>query len=105
VATPSARWALTTCGKGRRPDGRLKLANLKERAEKEKGAKVKGKSYPRNLGDRKPIEDRVAKDGICHNWSRGNGYCKFGPNCNFKHKGPKGGKRKNPTSSMVTSGQ
>jgi hypothetical protein len=34
--------------------------------------------------------DDVAK-GICFNFSRGNGYCKYGDACKFKHEGPKGG--------------
>jgi hypothetical protein len=84
---------------------KAKMGKPKGKGGKGKGGKGKGKSYQRNLGDRKPIEDQAANDGICHNWSRGNGYCKFGTNCNFKHEGPKGGKRKNPTSSMVASGQ
>ncbi len=34
--------------------------------------------------------DDVEK-GICFNFSRGNGYCKYGDACKFKHEGPKGG--------------
>ena len=91
--------------KGAPASWKAKMGKPKGKGGKGKGGKGKGKIYQRNLGDRKPIEDKAANDGICHNWSRGNGYCKFGPNCNFKHEGPKGGKRKNPTSTMVTSGQ
>ncbi len=29
--------------------------------------------------------------GICFNFSRGNGYCKYGDACKFKHEGPNGG--------------
>ncbi len=29
--------------------------------------------------------------GICFNYSRGNGYCKYGDACKFKHEWPKGG--------------
>jgi hypothetical protein len=34
------------------------------------------------------------KNEICHNWSRGNGFCKYEPNCNYKHEGPQGGKKR-----------
>jgi hypothetical protein len=68
--------------------------------------KGKGQPYQRNLGDRKPAEGSgEKKDGICHNWSRGNGYCKYGPNCNYKHEGPQGGKKRNAdVASLLTSG-
>jgi hypothetical protein len=69
--------------------------------------KGKGKSYQRNLGNRLPPKDTdttAPSDLICHNYSRGNGYCKYGPNCNFKHEGPKGGKRKDPFASLLTAG-
>jgi hypothetical protein len=92
------------CGRGHRQLGKQKWENQKERVcGKGKGGKGKGKSYQRNLGDRKPVGDAVVNDGICHNWSRGNGYCKYGSNCNFKHEGPKGGKRKAASSTMVAS--
>jgi hypothetical protein len=29
----------------------------------------------------------------CPNWNRGNGFCKYGPNCRNSHDGPKGGKK------------
>ena len=66
--------------------------------------KGKGKPYQRNLGNRAPVEGSKPNDGICHNYSRGNGYCKYGPNCNFKHEGPIGGKRKEPAKSFVARG-
>jgi hypothetical protein len=66
--------------------------------------KGKGSSYQRNLGARPALEPDTS-NGICHNWARGNGYCKYGPNCNFKHEGPQGGgKRKDPFTSLLTSG-
>ncbi len=42
------------------------------------------------------VKQRNAKpedvaNGICFNFSRGNGYCKYGDACKFKHEGPKGG--------------
>jgi hypothetical protein len=30
----------------------------------------------------------------CPNWSRGNGFWKYGPNCRLSHDGPKGGEKK-----------
>jgi hypothetical protein len=51
------------------------------------------------------MDSSTSSSGICHNWARGNGYCKYGPNCNFKHEGPQGGgKRKDPFTSLLTSG-
>ncbi len=68
--------------------------------------KRKGKPYQRNLGDRKPAGDGdEKKEGICHNWSRGNGYCEYGPNCNYRHEGPQGGKKRNAdAATLLTSG-
>jgi hypothetical protein len=81
--------------KGAPASWKAKMGKPKGKGGKGKGGKGKGKSYQRNLGDRKPVGDALVNDGICHNWSRGNGYCKYGQNCNFKHEGSKGGKRKN----------
>jgi hypothetical protein len=45
------------------------------------------------------------KNEICHNWSRGNGFCKYGPNCNYKHEGPQGGKKRGAdAAALLTSG-
>jgi hypothetical protein len=68
--------------------------------------KGKGKTYQRNLGDRKPASDTgEAKSDICHNWSRGNGYCKYRPNCNYKHEDPQGGKKRSAdAASLLTAG-
>jgi hypothetical protein len=68
--------------------------------------KGKGKAYQRNLGDRRPASDPAeAKSDICHNCSRGNGYCKYGPNCNYKHEGPQGGKKRSAdAASLLTAG-
>ncbi len=69
--------------------------------------KGKGKPYQRNPGARPPQTsmDSSTSSGICHNWARGNGYCKYGPNCNFKHEEPQGGcERKDPFTSLLTSG-
>jgi hypothetical protein len=45
------------------------------------------------------VKPEDVEKGICfNNFSRGNGYCKYGDACKFKHEGPKGdgggGKRK-----------
>jgi hypothetical protein len=70
-----------------------------------KGGKGKGKGMQRNLGKRKQGESSKTP---CPNWSRGNDYCKFGPNCRNSHDGPKGGKpnefkkRKNEVVFMAT---
>ncbi len=46
--------------------------------------------------------------GICFNYSRGNGYCKYAEACKFKHEGPKGGgdggKRKHSSSLVAAKG-
>ncbi len=66
-----------------RQKDKTKIENKTQEAKKGKGngkGKGKGKSYQRNLGDRKPAGDGVEKKSdICHNWARGNGYCKYGP--------------------------
>jgi hypothetical protein len=111
MGTPLVKLVRTKSGKGRPLE--------EERMVKEKGkgkwngkgggkgiGKGKGKTYQRNLGDRKPAEDgNEKKERICHNWSRGNGYCKYGPSCNYRHDGPQGGKKRNADSAtLLTSG-
>jgi hypothetical protein len=90
-------------------DGQRKGKGLGKGKGKGKGGgsgKGKGKAYQRNLGDRRPASDLAeAKSDICHNWSRGNGYCKYGPNCNYKHEGPQGGKKRSAdAASLLTTG-
>jgi hypothetical protein len=55
-----------------------------------KGGKGKGGKGKGNPAQRNARQDDKEK-GICFNWSRGNGYCKFAEACRFKHEGPKGG--------------
>jgi len=63
--------------------------------------KGKGKPTQRNLGKRGHQENQAKTP--CPNWSRGNGYCKFGPNCRYSHDGPKAGKkRKNEVVFLTT---
>ncbi len=53
------------------------------------GGKGKGKGKGKQKGG-----DRKAKP-LCHNWSKGNGYCRYAAACNFSHDSPQGGgKRK-----------
>jgi hypothetical protein len=69
------------------------------------GGKGKGKGMQRNLGKRKQGDSSKKP---CPNWSRGSGYCKFGPNCRNSHDERKGGKpndfkkRKNEAVFMAT---
>ena len=69
--------------------GAQEFANKAPKKFKSGGA---GNDKQRNA---KPDE---GERGICFNWSRGNGYCKYGDACRFKHEGTKGniggGKRK-----------
>jgi hypothetical protein len=90
-------------------DGQRKGKGLGKGKGKGKGGgkgKGKGKAYQRNLGDRKPAsENGEVKSDTCHNWSRGNGYGKYGPNCNYKHEGPQGGKKRSAdAASLLTTG-
>jgi hypothetical protein len=58
---------------------------------KGKGGKGKGKQTQRNFGMRNA---KVEGPKVpCPNWNRGNGFCKYGPNCRNSHDGPKGGKQ------------
>lgn len=71
-------------------------AVFKERIAKKGGpkGKGKGKGHQRNLGKRGPYppgQSNLSKTP-CPNWSRGNGFCKYGANCRNSHDGPKGGK-------------
>ena len=52
------------------------------------GGKGRGNQRKNNQGNGKN-QDR--DDGICRNYSTGNGYCRFGDNCKFLHTGKKGG--------------
>jgi hypothetical protein len=68
--------------------------------------KKRGSEFPkkkfngekRDGGKQRNAKPEDVEKGICFNWSRGNGYCKYGDACRFKHEGPKGdsggGKRK-----------
>ena len=62
--------------------------NPRPQTKEKKGGKGKGGSTQRNLGKRK-AEDTSKLP--CHNWSRGNGFCKYADACRYSHDGPKGG--------------
>ena len=38
----------------------------------------------------------------CHNWSRGNGFCKYADACRYSHDGPKGGSNQSTTMAVTT---
>ena len=77
---------------------RKKGKGLGKGAGKGKG---KGKPAQRNLGKRGTLQDQAKTP--CPNWSRGNGFCKYGPNCRYSHDGPKAGnKRKNEVVFLTT---
>jgi hypothetical protein len=87
-------------------------AIFKERIARKGGSKGKGKGkgvHQRNLGKRgfQPGQSNLLGKTPCPNWSRGNGFCKYGPNCRNSHDGPKGGrplanKRKNEVVFLAT---
>ena len=85
---------------------------FKRKAGEKKGAgkcyakgKGKGKGKGKSSGNRnwkgKGTGEASGKPP-CANYSKGNGYCKWGDNCRFSHDGPKGGKRK--ATAMATKG-
>jgi hypothetical protein len=61
--------------------------------------KKRGSEFPKKKfnGDKREgakqrnVKPEDVERGICFNFSRGNGYCKYGDACKFKHEGPKGG--------------
>jgi hypothetical protein len=62
----------------------------KQNGAPSQGGKGKGKGKGKKGG----FGNRKAKP-LCHNWSKGNGYCRYAAACNFSHDGPQGdGKRK-----------
>ncbi len=87
-------------------------AIFKDRIARKGGSKGKGKGkgiHQRNLGKRgfQPGQSNLLAKTPCPNWSRGNGFCKYGPNCRNSHDGPKGGrplsnKRKNEVVFLAT---
>jgi hypothetical protein len=68
--------------------------------QKRQGGKPKGKGggKPNAKGGTKQRNARKRKSDsdfskiACHNWSRGNGFCKYDDNCRYSHDGPKGDK-------------
>ena len=52
--------------------------------------KGKGQQKQRNAGKRDEGKGQSNDKLPCHNWSRGNGFCKYAEACRFSHDGPKG---------------
>jgi hypothetical protein len=51
--------------------------------------------WVRNLGEKNTEVDTSKLP--CHNWSRGNGFCKYAEACRYGNSGPKGGTGKSIT--------
>jgi hypothetical protein len=61
----------------------------KQNGARAQGGKGKGKGKGKSGGK----GNRNAKP-LCHNWSKGNGYCRYAAACNFSHDGPQGGNKR-----------
>jgi hypothetical protein len=73
--------------KGLKGEWKVVLRTLtKPQAKGQKGGKGKGGSTQRNLGKRKADDTSKLP---CHNWSRGNGFCKYADASRYNHDGPK----------------
>ncbi len=66
----------------RNPGQKRKFAPPKGKG---KGKGDGGSPYLRNKGNRSDDGDK--EKGICFNWSRGNGFCKYANACRYKHEG------------------
>jgi hypothetical protein len=73
--------------------------NPKPQAKGEKRGKGKGGSTQRISGKRKDYDTSKLP---CHNWSRGNGFCKYADACRYSHDGPKGGSNQSTTMAVTT---
>ena len=108
TAGPNDTWkGAPSSWKARRGDDGQRKGGNKGKGKGKGGIKGKGKGkpYQRNLGDRKPTNPEGGKKTeICHNWARGNGYCKYGPSCRFLHEGPQGGKKRKADTTLLTTG-
>ena len=61
----------------------------KQNGTPRQGGKGKGKGKRKKGGS----GNRKGKP-LCHNWSKGNGYCRYAAACNFSHDGPQGGTKR-----------
>ena len=61
----------------------------KQNGAPRQGGKGKGKGKGKKGGN----GNRKGKP-LCHNWSKGNGYCRYAAACNFSHDGPQGGTKR-----------
>ncbi len=69
---------------------------LMERRRKEDGKHQNKGAQQRNKGKRDGGKGDSKGKEPCHNWSRGNGFCKYADACRFSHDGPKGDQGKEP---------
>jgi hypothetical protein len=69
----------------------------KQNGTRAPGGKGKGKGKGKMGGK----GNRTAKP-ICHNWSKGNGYCRYAAACNFSHDGPQGGDKRKRENGSTT---
>jgi hypothetical protein len=65
----------------------------KQNGAPNRGGKGKGKEKKGGNQMGKPV---------CHNWSKGNGYCRYAAACNFSHDGPQGGAKRKWDNSSAT---
>jgi hypothetical protein len=66
--------------------------------------KGKGQAQQRNQGKRDDGKGGAKGKEPCHNWSRGNGFCKYAEACRFSHDGPQGGQDKSRAPAAKRSG-
>ena len=97
TASNGAIWKGASEGFKRRMENGTR--NPKPQAKGEKRGKGKGGSTQRISGKRK-VDDTSKLP--CHNWSRGNGFCKYADACRYSHDGPKGGSNQSTTMAVTT---
>jgi hypothetical protein len=85
--------------KGLKEEWRMVRGTLSPKLKERRGGKGKGGSTQRILGKRK-VDDTSKLP--CHNWSRGNGFCKYADACRYSHDGPKGGSNQSTTMAVTT---
>ena len=71
---------------------------LRRQGGAKSGGEGRGKGGEANDPKQRNSNKRKAEKDFtkipCHNWSRGNGFCKYDGNCRYSHDGPKGDKNK-----------
>ena len=84
---PACKAGTTEVWKGAPASYKKKRAGGKTSGKEKRGISD-GKSSQRNKNKRK--QDKDFSKIPCHNWARGNGFCKYGDACRYSHEGPKG---------------